>query len=107
MSRSPDTAAPPARPRGPPAPRAGRHRADGPGPDDLIIGIAAAARFLGYGKPESFRRARTRHPIPGEHKTPDGRPCWTAPRPARLAQRTENRREPGRGTITMRPARGR
>ncbi len=37
----------------------------------------AAARYLGYGKPDSFRRARTRHPIPGEGKTEDGRPCWT------------------------------
>jgi len=43
----------------------------------MIVGIAAAARCLGYGKPESFRRARTRHPIPGEQKMPDGRPCWT------------------------------
>jgi hypothetical protein len=43
----------------------------------LIIGIADAARFLGYDKPDSFRRARTRHPIPGETRTPDGRPAWT------------------------------
>lgn len=43
---------------------------------EMIVGIAAAA-YLGYGKPDSFRRARTRHPIPGETKTPDGRPCWT------------------------------
>lgn len=41
------------------------------------MGIAAAASFLGYDKPDSFRRARTRRPIPGEQKTPDGRPCWT------------------------------
>ena len=43
----------------------------------MIVGIAAAARYLRYDKPDSFRRARTRHPIPGEARTPDGRPCWT------------------------------
>jgi hypothetical protein len=43
----------------------------------VIVGITAAARYLGYDKPDSFRRARTRHPIPGERKLPDGRPCWT------------------------------
>ena len=47
------------------------------GVDDLIIGIAAAAEYLGYDKPDSFRRARTRHPIPGETRTTDGRPAWT------------------------------
>ena len=80
--------------------RPGKHRAAGPAdeplrstatiarhraapPDDeadadvVIVGIAAAARYLGYDKPDSFRRARTRHPIPGEGKTGDGRPCWT------------------------------
>ena len=62
----------------------GRHRAAAPGHtlttdpgDKLIIGIADAASYLGYDKPDSFRRARTRHPIPGEGKTGDGRPCWT------------------------------
>jgi len=45
----------------------------------LIIGLADAASYLGYDKPESFRRARTRNPIPGEGKTEDGRPCWTPP----------------------------
>jgi hypothetical protein len=44
---------------------------------DLVVGIADAAGYLGYGKPDSFRRARTRHPIPGETRTPDGRPAWT------------------------------
>jgi hypothetical protein len=39
--------------------------------------LAAAAEYLGYGKPGSFRRARTRTPIPGETRTPDGRPAWT------------------------------
>ena len=43
----------------------------------MIVGIAAAARYLGYDKPDSFRRAPTRHPIPGEDRTGDGRPCWT------------------------------
>jgi hypothetical protein len=43
----------------------------------MIIGIAAAAEYLGYGKPDSFRRARTRNPIPGETRAPDGRPAWT------------------------------
>ena len=45
--------------------------------EEIIVGIAAAARYLGYDKPDSFRRARTRHPIAGEGKTDDGRPCWT------------------------------
>ena len=45
--------------------------------EGLITGIAAAAGYLGYDKPDSFRRARTRHPIPGETRTPDGRPAWT------------------------------
>jgi hypothetical protein len=45
--------------------------------DDVITGIAAAAGYLGYDKPDSFRRARTRRPIPGETRTPDGRPAWT------------------------------
>ena len=56
-----------------------RHRAAPPGDDaeEIIVGIAAAARYLGYDKPDSFRRARTRHPIPGEGRTDDGRPCWT------------------------------
>ncbi len=56
-----------------------RHRAAPPGEEaeEIIVGIAAAARYLGYDKPDSFRRARTRHPIPGEGKTDDGRPCWT------------------------------
>jgi len=44
---------------------------------EMIIGIAAAARYLGYSKADSFRRARTRRPIPGEGTTGDGRPCWT------------------------------
>jgi hypothetical protein len=63
---------------------AGRHRATATTNDGvaaygepLIIGIADAASYLGYDKPDSFRRARTRHPIPGESKTDDGRPCWT------------------------------
>ena len=64
-----------------PAPAVGRHRAGAPagltGDTDMIVGITAAAGYLGYDKPDSFRRARTRHPIPGEQKTPDGRPCWT------------------------------
>jgi hypothetical protein len=47
------------------------------GEDDLVTGIAAAAGYLGYDKPDSFRRARTRHPIPGETRTSGGRPAWT------------------------------
>lgn len=31
-----------------------------------ITGIAAAAGYLGYDKPDSFRRARTRHLIPAK-----------------------------------------
>jgi hypothetical protein len=62
----------------------GRHRATATDPgtvaarEQMIIGLADAASYLGYDKPESFRRARTRNPIPGEGMTPDGRPCWTA-----------------------------
>jgi hypothetical protein len=67
---------------GPAADPTGRHRAgDAPAPHDdgdWIVGITAAADYLGYDKPDSFRCARTRHPIPGEHKTPVGRPCWPA-----------------------------
>jgi hypothetical protein len=62
----------------------GRHHAAAPAQDtaaapagEMITGIAAAARYLGYRNPDSFRRARTRRPIPGETKTHDGRPCWT------------------------------
>lgn len=44
--------------------------------DGLVVGIAAAASFVGYDKPDSFRRSRTRHPIPGETRTSDGRPAW-------------------------------
>jgi len=46
--------------------------------EDLIIGIAGAAGYLGYDQPDSFRRAHTRHPIVGETRTPDGRPAWTS-----------------------------
>jgi hypothetical protein len=60
--------------------------------DKLIIGIADAASYLGYDKPDSFRRARTRHPIPGEGKTGDGRPCWT---PAALRSRQSKRKIAG------------
>jgi hypothetical protein len=61
----------------------GRHRdntphdTSGPTEETVIVGIAAAARYLGYDKPDSFRRARTRHPIPGERKLPNGQPYWT------------------------------
>jgi hypothetical protein len=65
-------------------PAAPRHATPPPGDvpavgpaEEMVIGIVAAARYLGYDKPDSFRRARTRHPIPGETKTGDGRPCWT------------------------------
>jgi hypothetical protein len=44
--------------------------------EELVVGIAAAAEYLGYDKPDSFRRARTRHPVPGETRTSDGRPAW-------------------------------
>jgi hypothetical protein len=36
------------------------------GGDDLITGIAAAAGYLGYDKPDSFRRARTATPSPAK-----------------------------------------
>jgi hypothetical protein len=54
-----------------------RIRSPGDGVPDMITGIAAAAEYPGYGEPDSFRRARTRNPIPGETRTPDGRPAWT------------------------------
>ena len=44
--------------------------------EELITGIAAAG-YLGYGNPGSFRRARTRHPISGETCPLDGRPALT------------------------------
>ena len=44
---------------------------------EIIVGIAAAARYLGYDKPDSFRRAQNRHPIDGEGRTGNSRPCWT------------------------------
>jgi len=61
------------------------------GDDDLIVGIEDAARFLGYGKPDSFRRARTRHPIPGETRTSGGHPAWTTR--ALLSWRSQRKRE--------------
>lgn len=59
----------------------GRHRAATPasdtpaGGEELIAGIAAAARYLGYDKPDSFRRARTRHPIPARARHPIAGPA--------------------------------
>jgi len=85
----------------------GRHSAATPGPtatpapgEQLIIGIADAASYLGYDKPESFRRARTRNPIPGEGKTSDGRPCWT---PAALRSWQSKRKIAGHRTPTEEP----
>ena len=56
-----------------------RLRASGRSDDDYAAWLErmAARTFLGYGKPESLRRARTRHAIPGEGKLTDGRPFWT------------------------------
>jgi hypothetical protein len=85
----------------------GRHRAASPGHTDasgsrdgVIIGIADAASYLGYDKPESFRRARTRHPIPGEGKTGDGRPCWT---PAALRSWQSKRKIAGNRLLDGQP----
>ena len=61
------------------------------GDDDLIFGIEDAAGFLGYGKADSFRRARTRHPIPNETRTSGGRPAWTAR--TLLSWRSQGRRQ--------------
>jgi hypothetical protein len=92
-------------------PAGGRHRAattpatssptalPAPG-DGLIIGIADAASYLSYDKPESFRRARTRNPIPGEGKMPDGRPCWT---PAALRSWQSKRKIAGNRTPAGEP----
>jgi hypothetical protein len=66
----------------------------------LIIGIADAASYLGYDKPESFRRARTRNPIPDESKTGDGRPCWT---PAALRSWQSKRKIAGYRTTAEEP----
>src|SRR6266700_3015417 len=90
MSSAPSPGWPPA-PAGPDA-AGGAH-------DELIVGIAAAARYLGYGKPDSFRRARTRHPIPGETRAPDGRPCWPPP-----AGRTSSRDRPVKQKRPVLPA---
>jgi hypothetical protein len=62
--------------------------------EEMIIGIVAAARYLGYDKPDSFRRARTRHPIPGEGKTDDGRPLLDSRSAAERAERPQDRRQP-------------
>jgi hypothetical protein len=43
----------------------------------LIVGLDAAARHLGM-KPDAFRKARQRRPVPGEAAGPDGRPAWPA-----------------------------
>ncbi len=98
MSRPRTPRARPGRPRGraprpgpatgspSPAPGPRRHRAAAPaghpGPgDELIIGLADAASYLGYDKPESFRRARTRNPDPrrGQDATMGG-PAGPPPR---------------------------
>jgi hypothetical protein len=50
------------------------------------LGVAA------FGCPDSFRRARTRAPIPGEARTPDGRPAWT---PGTLRNWNTARNRPG------------
>jgi hypothetical protein len=71
------------------------------GADDLITGIAAAAGYLGYGKPDSFRRARTRRFIPGETRTGDGRPAWT---PAALRNWHAQRPIAGNHTAGREPA---
>ena len=65
------------------------------GGDDLITGIAAAAGYLGYDKPDSFRRARTRHPIPGETRTPTAAPLGP-PRPAQLARPAQDSKQTAR-----------
>ncbi|HEV2256051.1 MAG TPA: hypothetical protein VGS06_23130 [Streptosporangiaceae bacterium] len=78
----------------------GRHRAATDPGDGPIIGIADAASYLGYDKPESFRRARTRNPIPGEGKTGDGRPCWT---PAALRSWQSRRKIAGNRTMAGEP----
>jgi hypothetical protein len=61
-----------------------------------------AASYLGYDKPESFRRARTRTPVPGEGKMPDGRPCWT---PAALRSWQSKRKIAGNRTSPGNPTR--
>lgn len=55
--------------------------AEPPG-EPLIVGLAAAAAYLGYEKPDSFKKARARakaagNPIPGETRTKDGQPAFT------------------------------
>ena len=79
----------------------GRHRAATPGPtatrppaNELIVGIADAASYLGYDKPDSFRRARTRNPIPGERKTARRAALLDPGRAAELAEQTQDRRQP-------------
>jgi hypothetical protein len=71
-----------------------------PAAEEVIVGIAAAARYLGYTKADSFRRARTRHPIPGETKTDNGRPCWT---PAALRSWQSKRKIAGQRSDSREP----
>ena len=84
-------------------PRGLGRRLCGPGlrrQGDLSTGIAAAAGYLGYDKPDSFRRARSRHPIPGETRTEDGRPAWP---PATLRTWHEQRKVAGSHTTGREP----
>lgn len=51
-----------------------------PGVEDFGQGgEQASASYLGHDKPDSFPCARTRHPIPGETRSADGRSAWTLP----------------------------
>jgi hypothetical protein len=62
--------------------------------DQMIIGIVAAARYLGYGKPDSFRRARTRHPHPRRDQNRRRPALLDTAGAAQLAVQTQNRRQP-------------
>ena len=69
--------------------------------EDLVIGIAAAT-YLGYDKPGSFRRARTRRPVPGETRTSDGRPAWPPP-PSKPGTQPATTRPPATTAIAATP----
>jgi hypothetical protein len=60
-----------------------------------LVGLGAAAAHLGMGA-EAFRKARQRHPVPGERTGPDGRtPAWPA---AALTAWRESRSAAARST---------
>jgi hypothetical protein len=52
---------------------------ENPGPEDgrgdVVVGRRDAANAVGI-HPDTFKKARARHPVPGEFQMADGRPAW-------------------------------